>query len=893
MPRTFPDYESTGLLQNSQVASGPTGTEGIGAALASIGRSVDQGLFTAVRENQQEAAYRASQRGPAAIYRDDAGVLRAETLPAPDSAENRAFLQSAQQSYLTQSELSARGKAEELRAKYPEDPAGFDREWRDYTATNLAGAPQEWLPHTRQIFDSIGSQNLSGVAVAVQRKQNANEKTGWDSLLKAQSAELVGLAEQGQAGDPRYHELLAKYDQGLKLGVARGWLDPQTEELMREQQVTEGKAAGVAGQLVAEMRNQVASGKTRTEAYQYGLGRLDAIMSDPAFAKLTPREREAIRDRTDERWREWTAVSKADTSALDKEVDAIGQGVMRGLKTPTPRLGEIERQYRALGEPEKAAEARALAERGHLVEEYAKLPIEEQQRRLDAIQAGVATPESVKVEAALRASLNRSEADSRAEIANIKQDLQAISTGQQIGMAADQLSAIEQRATRLRELGQKELADDLLRNVNAARVAQQSEQGSVVSLQRDVAESLRRNPTPENVAIAKMQQQALNEKVRALGDDALTYESNLRPDSVGPLDTLDFGQIGSPQFVDALKKRSRQADIASASEGGYPVPALAKHEIETLKRVIDVGNADQKAATAAALFDGLGADGLANVTPQLLKGKSAEQRSFGIAAEIAATNRDVARGIFIGQDIMAGRGGEKVSVMPKTEDLVKKYQSELYPVYDPFGSSDPTEMQTRGDMSAVMDRYQATTDAATAYYAYLARGVESPSFDSTADEAIRAVTGGVIDGPNTGKIIAPRGVSQSDFNRLWSSLTAEDFGTIAPTATGERVTVDQIKDNARLVSVGPDTYEVFIGQNKLYRDAEWRVPVQIELRDTTPRRGELKGLGTVRPAATSDWQRFDAFVRRNSGLAQPAIDELMKRATSLTIPDGPFFREGR
>lgn len=838
MPQ-YPTYEANQVLKPTGVPDLSTGT-GIASGLAQIGRAGVEITDDLLFDQRREAQARGVERGPAFVYRDQGGNLAVSNdLPGLDSGvEGRAARAAAEQTYHTLFQNDAEAQARVLRQQFQYDPQGFSDAWRDYSQRNVAGAPEAWLTRTRNTLDMIGNQHLAGITVDVSRRQESGEKSGWEAALKQSSNELIGLSEQGLAGDPRYTELLATHDQQLKLGLQRGWIDPQTEAIARENQVVQGKAAGVAGIILRDVQGQMAGGMSRSDALRYGMEQRDKLLGDPQFASMTARERETVRDRTDERLHEMLAVNRADTTALDQEVRVIGQGVMRGMGTPIVRLGEIAGQYQRMGEPEKAAEARALAERGQQVEAFSKLPITEQQRRLADINAGIATPETVKASEALTASLSRSERDSRAEVANIRQNLAAFATGEQAGMGSDPAaitSAIEQQANRLRDLGQGELADDLMRNVNAARTAQEAGQGSIGSLADATQRSMRAFPSPENVATAKMMQHAYEEKAKALREDPLTYGAQLRPDAVGQLKPLDFSAVGtqrSGEFVAALQERKRQAAVVSAAENGYPVPPMTAAELGTLKRVVEAGNADQKAATAAALNDGLGEDGLAELTPHLFKGE-AKQRAFGVAAEIASQSPDTARAIFVGQDILDGRGGEKVSVMPPAADVVRKYQEALYPVFDPFGSADPTEAMTRQSMSAVTDRYQATTDAATAFYAYLARGQDNPNFDRLLGQAVTAVTGGVLSGPNGTKIMAPRrGLTQSEFDGLWGNLTADDLGEMAPALNGQRITVDQVRQHGALQSNGDGHYSVFLqqagGPHQLMRP-DRQTPVIIDL----------------------------------------------------------------
>lgn len=747
----YPEYRQTATLQPTAGLGSSGVGGGVASGLASLGAALGSIAGDQMRQDKSEeearARFEGAQKGPDLVYRDDNGDLRVQPLPPPDSDANRATISSAQSMYLTRIGDAFRDQATVLRQQYASNPDGFRGAWMEFTKNEMAGAPQQWLARTKSIADDIGGQHVAGITIDVDRQQEAQDKSTWADSNKRLSTELIGLSEAGLAGDPRFAEKQQQYDESLRLGVDRGWLSPTTEGFMREQQVVDGKAAMIAGSVLAEAKG-IAGKSTTEEGFRAGLQRVDELVKSPELATLTPQERERITTRFTVDYRRWAATMKADTSALDKESDGIRRIILSGQQHDPARVAEIVSQYRAAGEPEKAAEMQQWQDRASDVRSFALLPPAEQAQQIAAAGREVQTP------------------------------------------------------------------DSFIRN--------------------------------------QMRQQAFQAKVRALNDDALSYGTQAHESATGPLRALPWSQVGGAgqaAFSDALKERKRQAQIISSVESDFPVSPLTKQDTETLDRLVTAGNADQKAALAAALYDGLGDVGIAAVTPQLFK-KGEEQRAFSVAAEIAGAGRaDVARAIFIGRDILAGRGGEKASVMPKPQELVAQLQAKLYPVYDPFSTNDPEEARQRGDMLAVLDRYQALSDAATSYYAYLARGVASPDVTDTVDRSLAAVTGGILSGPGGTRILAPRpGMTQSEFDDIWASIGREDLGQIAPTDQGP-ITVEDVRRYGMIRSIGDGEYAVYLqasgGPRRLYRDAGARTPVVISLKDktATPQSWVPSGIG--------------------------------------------------
>ena len=848
----YPEYQGRTDLQPAGIVRWPDGS-GVASGLQSLGASIGGIARDQAEEANAQARFEGAQAGPSMVYRDDTGALKVKPLPAPDSAKNRAMIETAQSMYEVELRGSFANKAAVLREQFKNDPQGFAAAYNDFTQTELAGAPEQWLPRTKYLAESIGSQHLAGITVDVDRRQDALQQASWGEDRKATLADLISLSEAGLHGDPRYEQAAAHYQDLLTTAEKNRWVDPQMKALLQQEAAVQVGAAGVSAMVLADMKAQVAAGTSRTEALRNGFAQTEEILKRPEFTRLTTREREAVRDRVQERWSEFNAVSAADTKAIDEQAMTLTRAVNLGYRNVDPLdLLSLGKQYRALGAVDKANEIEGTAKIAGTVQSWAARPIAEQERILADLRAGRATPESINMGSVLEHSIARQKADANPEVVNIGQELASIVQGIDAGQPAP-LDRIEAAAARLRDLGQGERAADLLRNVDAMRKAREVSAGPVGASAEMIAALRQQEPTQANVTLLKALEQATNEKIRALDNDAFSYGTTAHAAATGPVAPLNFSAIDTdqaPQFAEALKERARQARIISNMEGGIPVAPLSKPELETLGRVVATGNADQKAATAASLYDGLGEAGLAEVTPKLFK-KTADQRAFAVAAEISAGGRhDVARAIFIGQDIMAGRGGEKVSVMPKPQDLVKAYQQQLYPVFDPFGVNDPTEAMQRGDMTAVMDRYQAMSDAATAYYAYRVRGVEAPDFNGAIEGSINTVTGGVLNGPQGYKVLAPRpGVTQSEFDGIWSTVTQDDVGPLAPAENGQRLTIQDVRDNGILRSVGDGEYAVYIdapgGPRRLYRDPGNTVPVIINLRNKpAPERSWLpSGIG--------------------------------------------------
>ena len=857
MAVNFPEWNSSQVIQ----PTGPLNVPGsnIGDAVTRLGAAMSDTASAyahGASADDAQKVFEARQRGVAAFYRDENGTPQVRDIPAADSPENRAYIESAQATYTAEVSNYMRDQAAMLRTQYANDPSAFRSAYDKVAADQLAGAPAGWLPITKLIVDRHGTDAFVGLQIAANDRQNSLDKSNWTTELGDLRNQMLTLAEGGQVGDARYATAQMRTQELLQAGEKRGWMDARSAQLYREDLAVRAGSAGIANMVLGDANRKVQEGASSAEAYTYGRDRLEDLLKKPELSTLTAREREAVRDTFDERWRERTAQSAAQTAEIDRNMQAKVDGLQRGMDVSPADFADIRQQYLSAGNAQKADEAAMWASVSSDVQALVKRPIPEIQAGLDAARRGEVTPATVRFMTSAEHVLRQKITQAQQEVANLQQELQAIGKGIELNQPPplDRLAAI---GNRLVELGQGEKATDLLRNVDALKKAADAAQDPIPKTAALLETLRQQTPGVDTTPYVAAMQEMLDKKIAGMRDDPMGYGAQLHSKAVGPLSPISWSDAIDPQKTDGListlKGRVTQAGMVSALEPGVDVPPLTKDEMGALSHTLQVANADQKVALASALGDGLGESGIGSITPRLFK-DGVEQRVFGIAAEIAPQRQQVARSIFIGQDILSGRGGERVSSMPKAEETRLMMQQMLYPAFDQHAINDPQERNSQINLPAVYDRYQATSSAVTAYYAYLARGQENPRQEDLMKQAVDAVTGGVLDGPNGYKVFAPRpGMSQGEFDAIWGGLRNEDFGPIAPTTvTGETISARDIMDRGILRSVGDGEYEVWMNGSggllfQLYRPDN-RTPAVISLRDKSPPAG----------AGITPWMRYGA-----------------------------------
>jgi hypothetical protein len=141
---------------------------------------------------------------------------------------------------------------------------------------------------------------------------------------------------------------------------------------------------------------------------------------------------------------------------------------------------------------------------------------------------------------------------------------------------------------------------------------------------------------------------------------------------------------------------------------------------------------------------------------------------------------------------------------PQGETFADDFNKALPATVFPMGNArtDPT-----GD-------YATMGEMVRARYAYLS--AQSGDINYSADrvqKAVNDVTGGVLS-MNGGKFIAPRpGMPQTQFDGVMLSVTDNDLAGVT-SLSGEPISADYLRSQARLESIGPGRYYVTLGRDQ-------------------------------------------------------------------------------
>lgn len=311
---------------------------------------------------------------------------------------------------------------------------------------------------------------------------------------------------------------------------------------------------------------------------------------------------------------------------------------------------------------------------------------------------------------------------------------------------------------------------------------------------------------------------ARNAKARAMADDAFGTAAKAHPELVGKVEPVEWAKPAA-EIAAALRTRLGQAEKLANYEG-VSVPPLTTEEFGRLAQAISVMNAGQKAELLAGLADGLGPKHLPRLLSVIARKDAKDDNQpgdvgvFAAAAGIAMQDRETARQILFGMDVLKANKG----ALP-ADDINLRTRID----------------QRLGDAFAARpDARGMVVEAAKALYAFEAG--QKGDFTGKLDgerlvNALDGVTGGILRF-NGGALVAPRrGMTQRDFDALMDGLPASAIAG-ARAADGRHIDADMIRRHGRLTSVGDGRYTVAVaGFDAL--DAQGRQFV-LDLRNAEP-----------------------------------------------------------
>lgn len=353
----------------------------------------------------------------------------------------------------------------------------------------------------------------------------------------------------------------------------------------------------------------------------------------------------------------------------------------------------------------------------------------------------------------------------------------------------------------------------------------------------DTAGELRRLDRFESLA-------AIDSRLReAAGKDALATAARQGTVNLEPVDFNDS---------DTIRARVRLADVATEQTGVRALPFTAD-ELDALAEQVGAMNADQRAALAGTLADGLGGQRLAPVLGALGQ-KGETLRVFAAAGALQSEAPLVSKRILQGADALAA----DPNFGPTQDKAILR------------GETDRIAGAALAGVPAA--QYQAIVEAATAYYAseQRAAGDSSGTFDADLwEHSLEEVTGGFVEWGGRPTVTPRRAMGQGEFDDLMTGLTDQDLGELPRTTmTGEAITAATIRDEGQLTAIGQGRYRVTVRGYQLL-DREGR-PFVLDLREVP-----------IRPAAVEERTRRDL---ETSFPQLQGRDELRRRATGSGEP---------
>lgn len=457
--------------------------------------------------------------------------------------------------------------------------------------------------------------------------------------------------------------------------------------------------------------------------------------------------------------------------------------------------------------------------------------------------------------------------------------------------------------------------------VDAARIVDDADHYSKVAsviAQSDATAAVLGTPASDHTALLDLMRApgpAGDEAVRIKAFDAAQATHNamaekLKADPRGlgvelglfaPGPVVNWGDLKGAGAT--LNRRASEMSRLENTEGQAPnsLTVLRPDETVALKAAWAGGTVEQKAALLAALSDSLPPERMMAVLSGL-GGEKGAPRMLAIAGALAVTSPAASRAIIRGQAALATN--PKFGFDEGTADDRQKVSDVFPPSIVPPGPG-------------YLQGWQDHVDAAKAVYAEMSAtaGDASGKFSEQRwKDAVRTVTGGILEYRGQ-KIIAPvPGMSQGDFEKLLLRATAPangvaivngvptDVGAFGPLARnafrgaewpdGSPLTADQVRDLGVLHSSGDGRYVIELGkgsgviaQQRLSTDsAIGRVIAPFEL--------NLKALATApqQPARVQDYVPPPAPAKSTEPTLPPTVS--LDKAREIIDSSLKVFQRG-
>lgn len=307
----------------------------------------------------------------------------------------------------------------------------------------------------------------------------------------------------------------------------------------------------------------------------------------------------------------------------------------------------------------------------------------------------------------------------------------------------------------------------------------------ITSLQADAADGA----TLAQQQILSGLQDAQKAQAQALKDDPIGYAA--RKGMVAPPPALDLANPDS--WAGTFQNLQNSVDVLALRGMVGNISALRPEMQGQVARALNNSTPQDSVRLLGSMAE--------NMSPETFKATlnglytSGQAPAAAAAGALVSVNPEAAEGVLRGQQLLK----QNPLLAPKKTDSNTQAIDDLLP--------------PKAFAPSLEGARQSLLDAATARYADLSNQVGDTSGeldDTRMEQAVKEVTGGILE-MNGNYIVAPRyGMSQDDFDQQLSALTDEDLQG-AVTSTGQRVTARDLRNEGRLRAIADGRYLLEFG----------------------------------------------------------------------------------
>ena len=362
------------IVGNIGVVRGSRGLAGAFGAIAGAAREV---AVQEIAAERRRVAVEAERRGlNEAVVRDQDGNLTVRRMP-DDTVAGRAFNRGAEAAYLAQFELDARRRAAELGTRHRADPDAFRAAWSGYLRGVAKRVPEELRGAALRELDRIGVQTETALLDERFREDRRLQQDAIDAELAALQTDMANLASAGRADTPEYTEAAARLAELLDAAVDAGFMPRERADIIRAAQADEDEARTIAADAL-EAYHAAGGGPKGIRAARE---RLDRLLADPELAVPQARRR-SIANAIEARIADAESLRRLEARRAAQEAERDLERLRLGYPLPAGTLQQHVRALRRIGEDELADRLVGTAARQQEMAAFARLPLDEQRRRI-------------------------------------------------------------------------------------------------------------------------------------------------------------------------------------------------------------------------------------------------------------------------------------------------------------------------------------------------------------------------------------------------------------------------------------------------------------------------------------------------------------------------------